>query len=387
MTKNPVIISVDSRELVSAISWSSKGVNRNGSTAAESAVSFQLEGNTLTLKSFDGSGYFESRLQVARGVEDSGENLSLAIHGPLLTSATKILKSGDTRLEFGKDKVVLRTGRSHFSLPTLKVTKIAMPDVASNVGTVLANEFKQAVSQVAIAASGDETLAALTGILIEFRPLSKTLRLVACDRYQLAVRDIEYTPEEGAHDAESTDEVAFKVLVPAKELKKLATGVDAGSILELRASSDNAFFGLSSPSESGYVNVFNEEFVAYDKLMRATYPTRMVVDRAELRSAVSDLSVLIAGHEAIHLHINESLVRVHNAADDSEIEVDALLSNNDVNEDFGFSKEYISGALSSPTSTKISFEFGNSGKPVVVREVDEEENDTTGWYHLIMPRR
>lgn len=387
MTKNPVIISVDSRELVSAISWASKGVNRNGSTVAESAVSFSLEGNTLTLKSFDGSGYFESRLQVARGVEDSGENLALAIHGPLLTSATKILKSGDTRLEFGKDKVVLRTGRSHFSLPTLKVTKIAMPDVADNVGTVLANEFKQAVSQVAIAASNDETLAALTGILIEFRPLSKTLRLVACDRYQLAVRDIEYTPAEGTYDAESTDEVAFKVLVPAKELKKLATGVDAGSILELRAAEGNAFFGLSSPSESGYVNVFNEEFVAYDKLMRATYPTRMVVDRAELRSAVSDLSVLIAGHEAVHLHINESLVRVHNAADDSEIEVDATLSNNDVNEDFGFSKEYISGALSSPTSSKISFEFGNSGKPVVVREVDEEENNTTGWYHLIMPRR
>ena len=119
MTKTPTTISVSTGDLSAAISWAAKGVSRNPALASEGAVSITLEGNTLTFKAFDGSSYFEFKVSAARPASDDGRDVSVAIHGPTLVSATKVLRAGDVRVEFQKDKIVLRTGRSHFSLPTL----------------------------------------------------------------------------------------------------------------------------------------------------------------------------------------------------------------------------------------------------------------------------
>lgn len=375
------IISLDAKEFAAAISWSGRGVARGSSSISESAVSFSLVGQQLLLRAFDGSGYFESKVSVVRSTDDDGRDVAVAIHGPLLASASKVLRGVDARLEFDKDKIVIRTGRSHYSLPTLKATKLVAPATADSVGSILAADFKQAINQVSVAAASDEALVELTGVLLKFSPAASSIRLVACDRYQLAVKDVSYTPV----DAAAED---FEVLVPAKELKKLASGISADTMVELHADNDSAFFGIASPQDSGFVNVFSEQFVAYERLMQASFPHRLVVDQREIKSAVSDIGSLISSHEGIFLHFNaeDGIIRVHNAADDSEVEVDAQLPAG-VDEDFGFSKEYLVGALNSISTGSMSFEFGPTGKPVIIREVDDNGEDAAGWYHLVMPRR
>ena len=53
-------------------------------------------------------------------------------------------------------------------------------------------EFAEAVKQVQIAVSKDETLPLLTGIRVEIN--GDTMTLLATDRYRLAMREIKWNP-------------------------------------------------------------------------------------------------------------------------------------------------------------------------------------------------
>ena len=64
-----------------------------------------------------------------------------------------------------------------------------MPPLAGSVGS---DALASAIGQVAITASHDDTLPALTGIRIEIT--GDTLTLVATDRYRLAVRELRWNP-------------------------------------------------------------------------------------------------------------------------------------------------------------------------------------------------
>ena len=64
----------------------------------------------------------------------------------------------------------------------------------ASAGTVDAAAFAAAVAQVAIAAGRDETLPMMTGVRMELD--GSTLALLATDRYRLAMREIEWRPDD-----------------------------------------------------------------------------------------------------------------------------------------------------------------------------------------------
>ena len=123
-------------------------------------------------------------------VADAG---TVLVSGRLLADISRALPGKPVDVATDASRVAVTCGSGRFTLLTMPVeeypTLPAMPDPS---GTVAGDIFTEAVAQVSIAASRDETLPILTGIRIEVE--TDRLTLMATDRYRLAVRTLPWRP-------------------------------------------------------------------------------------------------------------------------------------------------------------------------------------------------
>ena len=175
------------------------------------------DGERLTVSGFDYE--TSARVELDATIGDPGRVL---VSGRLLADITRALPSKPVDLVVDGARATITCGNSRFSLPTMPVEDYpqlpAMPQLA---GSVAAGELAEAVAQVAVAAGRDDTLPMLTGIRLEIE--GSRLTLAATDRFRLAVRELEWTPED---DAQSS-----AVLIPARTLAEVAkTLAGAGTV-------------------------------------------------------------------------------------------------------------------------------------------------------------
>src|SRR5258708_39508886 len=96
-----------------------------------------------------------------------------------------------------------------------------LPTLPEETGTLPAELFAEAISQVAIAAGRDDTLPMLTGIRVEIS--GEKVVLAATDRFRLAVRELTWST--------LSPDIEAAVLVPAKALAEAAkTGTDGADV-------------------------------------------------------------------------------------------------------------------------------------------------------------
>src|SRR5690606_27695620 len=135
-------------------------------------------------------------------------------------------------------------------------------------GTVDAAAFATAVSQVAFAAGKDETLPMMTGVRIELE--GRTLALLSTDRYRLAVREIEWQPDD--------PEFSAHALVPARTLADTAKTLGAlGGELVLA-------LGSAGGSE-GMIGFEAEERRTTSRLLDGTNYPPVQIGRASCRES------------------------------------------------------------------------------------------------------
>ena len=156
-------------------------------------------GDRLTVSGFDYE--TSARVELDATIGDPGRVL---VSGRLLADITKALPAKPVDVVVDGARATISCGNSRFSLPTMPVEDYpqlpAMPQVAGIVpGDVLA----QAVQQVAVAAGRDDTLPMLTGIRLEID--GPRLTLAATDRFRLAVRELEWSPEDAGADHVGAD--------------------------------------------------------------------------------------------------------------------------------------------------------------------------------------
>src|SRR5690625_15099 len=112
----------------------------------------------------------------------------------------------------------------------------ALPQMPEISGTIDSDVFTEAVAQVSIAASRDETLPLLTGVRVEIE--NDKLTLLATDRYRLAMRELSWHPATPAFSAVA--------LVRARTLSDVAKSLtSAGSVeVALGGEATSSLLGL-----------------------------------------------------------------------------------------------------------------------------------------------
>ena len=230
------------------------------------------------------------------------------------------------------------------------------------------DEFKNGVSQVAIASSNDMTRPALTGIY--FNTNDKTLAIAATDGYRLAEKILVKNVQ---------SEVG--VIVPASSLQEVLRSInDDMEEIEMSFNDDLARFRM------GEIEIISKlidgSFPDYRRLIPKDNNIKLELSREEL-VRVTKLAALFAKS------VNGAIVCEAKKPDSFSIKsVASELGENDSkietevkNEGkINLNSRFLTDALNALEEKDIIFEFANSISPVVLR--NKKNNNYT---HIIMP--
>src|SRR5699024_8034825 len=148
--------------------------------------------------------------------EQSGEGL---VQGRMLSDIVRALPNRDVSVALEGTKLQVRCGRARFALATLPVAEYPqLPTMPPVAGSVAADVFSEAISQVTVAASKDDTLPLLTGVKIEIS--GETMTLMSTDRYRLALRELTWNP--------TTPGTELTALVRGRTLREVARSLATG---------------------------------------------------------------------------------------------------------------------------------------------------------------
>lgn len=376
-------VRLDAGDLSKAIAWATKGV---GNKSAEyGLVKIVLAGTNLTLSSFDGEDVFASTIDLVREDHNDTSKKTVYVHGGLLQSVARTMKKDEISLEFEESKISLKIGRGNFAIPLIAARNVpSPPDIPLAFATIQGGALKKAMGQVSTAASGDETMPTLTAVLFEFNPSTGKLRLAATDRFQLAVRDLDVTvlPER-----EERAEERIRFIVPSKTLKKVVAGLDADEQVTFLMGEGKKGFGLSTSSRSVVLGTYDGDYVAYERLLNFDFAHQVVIDRAEMRQVLGDVTSVSQGKESVLVTITEGEATISLAGGNALVPLDAEGYYEETPIEIIFDPHYLTSVLGCAQSQKISMDFNDSTtKPIVIHEIVDGSVDKS-YMHLVMPRR
>jgi DNA polymerase-3 subunit beta len=140
--------------LAEAVTWTARSLSPRPPVPVLSGLLLKAESGTVSLSSFDYE--TSARLEIPADIRDEG---TILVSGRLLADICRSLPSAPVDIETDGNKVTLTCRRSSFHLATMPEAEYPpLPALPTITGTVAGDAFAQAVSQVIIAASKDDTL-------------------------------------------------------------------------------------------------------------------------------------------------------------------------------------------------------------------------------------
>lgn len=243
--------------------------------------------------------------------------------------------------------------------------------------TVPAAELAAALDAVRFAAGTDPELPMLGGVLFDIE--GEALRVVATDRYRMAVARARATGHDGARE---------QVIVPAPladAMRALLSGEDGDGPVRLSVDGDRVTLEAGDRQAAG--QCLDHDFPDYRRLVRLPAGRRAVVDVPAFREALEtgpvrtsetpgpdgkpcDLSVLRPAADGT----------VTVCADGEEGE--AGEAGNDGPNQVAVNREFLLHALDAGARDRLVLEFGAPTAPLAVRRPDAEDT-----FSLLMPVR
>ena len=226
---------VDRDVLAEAVGWVSRALPARPVIPVLSGLLLEAA-DGLTLSCFDYE--VSARVEVDADVAEPG---TVLVPGRLLAEITRSLPSLPVEFADDPEGVSLTCGSASFTLVTLPVEEYPdLPELPQTAGTVDGGALAAAISQVAPAASRDDTLPLLTGVNIEVD--GDIMTLAATDRYRLAVRELPWSPARPGREGE--------FLVPARTLADAARTMTPGVPVTIRLRSDAAAGPVRVPASN-----------------------------------------------------------------------------------------------------------------------------------------
>ena len=288
------------------------------------------------------------------------------VSGRLLADITRSLPPHPVDVAVDGSRVIISCGSSRFTLPTMPIEDYPrLPAMPGTAGTVAGSVFAQAVAQVAIAAGKDDTLPMLTGVRMEID--GERLTLAATDRYRLAVRELDWKPDN------PTAEPA-QVLVPARTLADAAkslTGTADVTIALSGGPSGNGIgegiIGFAGATRRTTTRLLDAQFPPYRTLLPSAFNVTAEVDVPALIDAVKRVSLVADRGAAVRLEFSEGTVKLSAGGEDegrAEEQLEAELDGDDIT--VGFNAGFLLDGLSAVESSTARLQFTQPTKPAVI---------------------
>jgi DNA polymerase-3 subunit beta len=361
--------------LVEAVTIAGRAVaTRGGALPVLSGVRLEVAGNQLRLAGSD----LDLTIQIDADVNGIRDGVAV-LPARLIAEIVRALEPGAVTFESTDEEVRVTAGRSQFAvrmLPADEFPRLPFPPEADTAGggeavTMVAGELAEALRQVVRAASSDDSLPVISGVLMTSEAAG--LRLVATDRYRLAVRDLP-----GASVLRENQQV----LVPGRalsELQRLLSGADSVTI---RLGERDASFEVGSVRLT--TRLIEGEFPPYQKLIPDSYPNRLFVNRESLLDAVRRVRLLVKDaitpvRVSFRANGVECMVITQELGQATE-DLDAKYEGADLV--MGFNPSFLIDGLEAVGGDEVVLETLDPMKPATVRSTEGGD-----YLYLLMPVR
>lgn len=365
--------------LKEAVKWTAQTVPQRPSVPILAGIRLTAEDGVLELSSYDYE--TSTRSQIPAEVDVPGDIL---VPGKLLASITQSLPNAPVRCKLEDTRMKLECGAAHFVLATMSVDEYpTMPVMPQTRGSFDSKVLSEAISQVSIAASRDDTIPLLTGVRIEID--DDTITFLGTDRYRLAMKEFKWNPSEAG--------VSTSLLVKASTLSEVAKSMtSAGSVdfaFDIEQTGPNSLVGFTAGARQSTSTLMDGEYPPVRRLFPEETNVHAVVKRDVLLEAVKRVSLVAEQKTSVRLIFEGEELTLRAGQDDSSQaseQVPVALHGEALQT--AFNPSFLQAGLSALDTDYVRFSFTEPMKPAVITGQNEQDGeDDLTYRYLLMPIR
>ncbi len=364
--------------LADAVTWTARTLPTRPPVPVLAGVRLEADAaGTLHLSSFDYE--VSARSEIAAEVSEPGVVL---VSGRLLAEISRSLPAKPVDVVLEGSKVTVTCGASRFTLLTMPVDEYpALPAMPSISGTVDGDELTQAVAQVTVAASRDDTLPLLTGVRMEIE--GEKITLLATDRYRLALRELAWRP--------AIPDMSAVALVRARTLSDVSKSLGGSHTVNIALATGTGvdLIGFEAAGRHTTSLLVDGDYPAVRRLFPDETPIHAVVSTHALAEAAKRVALVAERNTPIRLSFTQGQV-VLDAGQGDDAQASEALESVLVGEDISvaFNPQFLQDGLSALSTGFVRLSFTHPNKPVEFTGQEAlDGEDASEYRYLLVPIR
>jgi len=282
----------------------------------------------------------------------------------------------DISLEAEKNRIVIRSGKSRFSLSTLPTSDFPnIEDVNSSYRFKIPQQLlKTVIDKTQFSMALQDVRYYLNGLLIEIA--DGVVRAVATDGHRLSFCEV---------SADVSPSEVTRIIIPRKgviELSKILDGSDE-TAAEVIIGSNH--IRLCLPHLQFTSKLVDGQFPDYDRVIPSNGDKNVVAERNFFRQAMARAAILSnEKYRGIRLRLKQDLVlaQAHNP-EMEEAEEEIAVEYQGPELELGFNVSYILDALAAVDTDQVKLVFGDANSSCLILPDDE----TVRCKYVVMPMR
>ena len=368
---------VDSATLTDSVNWVSRSLSTRPIMTALLGIVIDVQ-KDVTLSASDLETSAKSTFDAE--IKETGRVL---VPGRLLSEISKSLPNKTVSFNLEGSRVLVTAGSAKFTLPTLPLNEYPnLPNMPEQSGAIASDIFSTAVNQVAVAAGRDDSLPTLTGIHVDIS--RETITLAATDRYRLAVREINWTPND--------PDIATSALLRARTLADAAKTIGNSksvSVAIAPTTSNERLVGFASEAKTMTSRQLDGSFPPYRHLLPNESTATAIIEVAKLLDSVRRVALVTDKTVPLRLKFNNNTLQLEAGAGDEaqateELEIDYKGEAIDI----AFNPTFLSDGLTALGTTYVNIAFTGSNKPAMLTGQNKVDGKAdSSFRYLLMPMR
>jgi DNA polymerase-3 subunit beta len=368
---------VDSATLTDSVNWVSRSLSTRPIMTALLGIVIDASSDvTLSASDLETS----AKSSFTAEIKEKGRVL---VPGRLLAEISRALPNKPVSFALDGNRVLVTAGSAKFTLPTLPINEYPnLPTMPDTSGQIASDVFATAINQVAIAAGRDDSLPTLTGIHVDIN--KETITLAATDRYRLAVREINWTP--------NNPEETTTALLRARTLADAARTISSTKNISFAVApntSNERLIGFTTEQKSMTSRQLDGTFPPYRHLLPSESIATAVVEVATFLDSVRRVALVTDKTVPLRLKFNNNSLQLEaGAGDDAQATEEIQISYSGEPIDIAFNPTFLTDGLNALGTTYVNIAFTGSNKPAVLSGKNKADGEIDGTYrYLLMPMR
>lgn len=369
---------VEQSTLTDGVNWVSRSLSTRPIKTELLGIVIDANGSEVFLSASDLE--TASKVHFTAEIKTPGKVL---VPGKLLTEISRSLPNKPITFTLEGSRVLVTSGSSKFTLPTLSVDEYPkLPSLPDTTGVISSDTFATAVAQVAIAAGRDDSLPILTGVHIEIN--EETVTFAATDRYRLAVREIQWQPT-----APNTSTTALLRARTIADAAKSLTGSKEVSLSFAPTTSNDRLTGFAGDGKTMTSRMLDGTFPPYRHLLPQGITTTALVEVATLLDSVRRVALVTDKTVPLRLNFNNNVLSLEAGAGEEAQATEAieiLLTGEPIS--IAFNPTFLTDGLTAVGTKFVQISFTSANKPAILMGKSDKDGALVENYrYLLMPMR